>query len=290
MKEQLSYIYILMAAILWGAMGIFVKKMTAFGFTSMQIVFLRALVAAIVLVVYLALTNRGLLRVKLRHCWIFAGTGIVSFTFFSYCYFTAMHLSSLSVAAVLLYTAPAFVMLLSAALFREKLNLCKIFAVLLTIAGCALVTGAVSGSAQVSGLGILFGLGAGIGYALYSIFGRYGVERYHSLTVTTYTFVFAAAAAFLLCGPADLVGKVTSPEVFCWIVAAGLFTSVFPYLLYTAGLSKVESGRASVMATIEPVVASLVGVFLFDEQLDLFKVLGIVLVFGAVTLINRKKA
>lgn len=289
MKKQFSYIFILLAAVLWGTMGIFVKKMTAFGFTSMQIVFLRALVAAVVLVVYLLLTNRSLLRIKLRDCWIFAGTGIVSFTFFSYCYFTAMHLSSLSVAAVLLYTAPAFVMLLSAALFKEKLNVCKGAAVVLTIVGCAFVTGVVSGGAKVSGAGILFGLGAGIGYALYSIFGRYGVERYPSLTVTTYTFLFAAAASFLLCDPADLLCKTMTPQVLFWVVAVGLVTSVFPYLLYTAGLSRVESGRASVMATIEPVVASLIGVFLFGEQLDPFKIAGIVLVFGAVLLINLKK-
>ena len=61
--------------------------------------------------------------------------------------------------------------------------------------------------------------------------------------------------------------------MFFWIIAVGIFTSVLPYLLYTAGLSKVESGRASVMATIEPVVASLIGVFLYGEQLDLFKMI-----------------
>ena len=80
-----------------------------------------------------------------------------------------------------------------------------------------------------------------------------------------------------------------TPQVLFWVVAVGLVTSVFPYLLYTAGLSRVESGRASVMATIEPVVASLIGVFLFGEQLDPFKIAGIVLVFGAVLLINLKK-
>ena len=289
MKTKLSYIYILCAAALWGTMGIFVNKLTGFGFTSMQIVFWRAIVAAAVLVCYLLITDRSLLKIKLRDCPIFVGTGVISFTCFSFCYFTAMHLSSLSVAAVLLYTAPAFVMLFSALLFHEKLNVYKILAVLLTVAGCALVTGVVSGRAAVSGLGVLFGLGAGLGYALYSIFGRYGVEKYNTLTVTAYTFVFAAVASLPLSEPATLLSKVTSPEVFFWIIAVGIFTSVLPYLLYTAGLSKVESGRASVMATIEPVVASLIGVFLYGEQLDLFKMIGIALIFAAVMLINVRQ-
>lgn len=288
MKTKLSYLSILCAAALWGTMGIFVNQMTSFGFTSMQIIFWRALVAAVVLFGVLLIKDRSLLRIRLRDCPIFIGTGVISFTCFSFCYFTAMHLSSLSVAAVLLYTAPVFVMLLSALLFHEKLNVYKLLAIVLTVAGCALVTGIASGSAKVSGLGILFGLGAGVGYALYSIFGRYGVERYHTLTVTAYTFLFAAVASLPLSEPMNLFTKVTSPEVVFWILAVGIFTSALPYLLYTAGLTKVESGRAAVLATIEPVVAALIGVFVYGEQLDLYKVAGIVLVFAAVALIQAK--
>ena len=92
-----------------------------------------------------------------------------------------------------------------------------------------------------------------------------------------------------MCIRDSLVTKVTSPEVLAWIFAVGIFTSALPYLLYTAGLVKVEPGRASVMATIEPVVAALIGVFVYGEQMDVYKVLGIVLIFAAVMLINVKQ-
>lgn len=289
LKTKLSYIYIVCAAVLWGTMGIFVNKLSGFGFSSMQIVFARAVVAAAALICWLLITDRSLLRIKFRDWPIFIGTGVVSFMCFSFCYFTAMRLSSLSVAAVLLYTAPAFVMIMSAFLFKERLNLYKAAAVCLTVLGCALVTGAASGNASVSAAGVLFGLGAGLGYALYSIFGRFGLEKYSTLTVTAYTFVFAAAAALPFSELPELIGKITSPVIMLWLIAAGIVTCVMPYLFYTTALARVEPGRASVIAAVEPVVAALFGVFLYGEQLDIFKIAGIALVFAAVALINVRK-
>lgn len=284
--KKLSYIYIITAAALWGTMSIFVSKLSAFGFGSMQIVFFRALVSAAILVIYLLLTDRKLLRIQLRHIPIFIGTGVISFTAFSYCYFTAMRLCSVSAAAVLLYTAPVFVMIMSAILFKEKITPVKIAAVIITVIGCALVTGIFGGTANMPVHGILFGLGAGFGYALYSIFARYGIERYHTLTVTTYTFIVSAAASFPFLFVEGISGITVNAESVLWIIAAGIFTGAFPYLFYTAGLTRVESGRASVMATIEPVVAALVGTFVLGEQMNAAKVIGILLVFAAVVCIN----
>lgn len=283
-----SYLYITLAAILWGTMSIFVSQLNAFGLTSMQIVFARALTASIVLAAVLFAKDRSLFKIRLRDCPIFIGTGIISFTFFSYCYFTAMHMCSVSIAAVLLYTAPAFVMLMSAPLFKERLTAAKLVSVILTIVGCIFVSGIIGTAAPLSPIGILFGLGAGFGYALYSIFGRYGIDKYHTLTVTFYTFVFAAVASFPFF-IADGTSQITfSTEAVLWMLAVGIFTSALPYLLYTEGLKKVESGRASVIATIEPVVASVIGVLVFDENMDIYKLCGIALVLFAVFLINLK--
>ncbi len=137
------------------------------------------------------------MRVRLRDFWCFLGTGIGSIVFFNYCYFTAVRMMSLAAAAVLLYTAPAFVMLMSAVLFREKMTGRRVLSVLLTFAGCAFVTG-FAGSG-ISASGILVGLGAGFGYALYTIFGHYAIERgYDSLTITFYTFLVAAVTSLFM--------------------------------------------------------------------------------------------
>lgn len=287
-KNYSPYICIVIAAVLWGNMSIFVNVLGMYGFGSMQIVCVRASVAAVVLGLFLLMKDKRLFRIKLRDLPIFFGTGVISFACFSYCYFTAMHLCSVSVAAVLLYTAPAFVMILSAVFFKEKLTAVKIISVIITIIGCALVTGMFGGSAKISSTGILFGLGAGIGYALYSIFGRYGINKYDTLTVTFYTFAFAAIATlpFVIISGSSIV---IEPKSIMWMIGAGIFTSVLPYLLYTYGLTGVESGRASVIATIEPVVASVIGVCVFDEYMGIVKIIGIALVFAAVVMVNIKQ-
>lgn len=106
-----------------------------------------------------------------------------------------MQEASLSVMAVLLYTSPAFIVLLSVLLFRETLTRQKLLALVLTFAGCCLVSGLGSGSA-VSMKGLLLGLGSGFFYALYSIFSHYAIERgYGSWTITFYTFLFCLLAS-----------------------------------------------------------------------------------------------
>ena len=145
----------------------------------MEIVALRATVSCIAMGVFLLIYDRHLFRIHLKDLWCFLGTGIMSIVFFNYCYFKAMTVASLSVAAVLLYMAPAIVMVLSYFLFQEAITKQKVLALLLTFIGCILVTGVITNPGTVTGAGILAGLGAGFGYALYSIFGRYEIGRAH---------------------------------------------------------------------------------------------------------------
>ena len=109
-----AYLYIITAAVCWGLIGLFVKTLAAQGFSSMQIVALRSLAAAICVTLPLLRSGSAALRIRLRDLWLFVGTGICSLVFFNYCYFNAMQQTSLAVAALLLYTAPVFVMLMYA--------------------------------------------------------------------------------------------------------------------------------------------------------------------------------
>lgn len=101
-----------------------------------------------------------------------------------------MQQTSLAVAALLLYTAPVFVMLMSLLCFGEAFTRTKALALLLTFSGCACVTGVFGSSLTLTLSGLLYGLGSGFGYALYSIFGKYAVRKYSSLTITAYTFIW----------------------------------------------------------------------------------------------------
>lgn len=282
-----AYLYIISAAVCWGLIGLFVRTLSAQGFSSMQIVALRSLAAAICVTLPLLHSGRAALRIRLRDLWLFAGTGICSLVFFNYCYFNAMQQTSLAVAALLLYTAPVFVMLMSLLCFGEAFTRTKALALLLTFSGCACVTGVFGSSLTLTLSGLLYGLGSGFGYALYSIFGKYAVRKYSSLTITAFTFYLALAASWPL---ADFdYQRLAAIDLQAIVSALGLGL-VLPYLLYTKGLEQIEAGQASILATIEPFVAAAVGVIFFAEALTPVKIIGMGLIFAAIAVLNIRRA
>lgn len=287
-KKKLAPFLVLTAGILWGTMGIYVRKLNALGFTTIEIVAVRSIVTAILLLVVLFFYNRQMLKIRLKDIWCFIGTGILSIVFFNYCYFKAITMTSLSVAAVLLYTAPAIVMVLSAVLFHEKITMVKIISLLATFAGCIFVTGLVGNAGSLSIGGVLMGLGAGLGYALYSIFSRYALERgYHSLTISYYTFVFACLGALPM-ADISMIYDACKEEfgMIGFYIIFGLVSTVIPYITYTLGLTAMENSKASIVASVEPVAATVVGILMFHENMTVNNLIGIVLVLGAIVVCN----
>ena len=138
--------------------------------------------------------------------------------------------------------------------------------------------------------GFITGLGAGLGYALYSIFGRFALERgYRSFTISFYTFLFASIGTIPFISMNNIRRAVTtSPSQTGLVVLYGVFTTVLPYILYTRGLQGVENGRAAIIASVEPVVATILGTVIYHEMLSLYEVIGIVLVLGAIVISNGK--
>ena len=245
----------------------------------------RSWASVVLMFIFFLMRDRSLLKIKLRDIWMFIGTGIFSLTFFSYCYFTSIVRSGAAVAVVLLYTSPIFVMLMSAVVFKEKITLKKIVALILTFIGCVLVAGLIGTGSRLSMGALLLGLGAGFGYALYSIFAGFAVKKYSSLTVTFYTFLFSGITLPIFRNPVALIGSV-SLQVIPWIVGTSIICTVLPYLCYTWGLGKMEAGKAAVLVTVEPLVGAIIGILIYHEDANLFKLLGIILIFSAVILLS----
>ena len=266
---------ILAAAALWGVIGVWNRRLMAAGLSPTSIVTVRNCGGMLLLGLVLAVRNRSVFRVRSEHLKYFFGTGVVSMVFFTLCYFKCQELCSLAVSAILLYTAPAMVVLMSAAVFRERITRKKLLALALALLGCSFVTGVWSGDASVTAAGVLFGLGAGFLYALYSIFAPFGLRHYTPFTVVYWTFVFGGLGSLFLLDAGEMCAVFADGRVV--LVALGLIviSTVLPYLLYTNGLARVESGKASILASLEPVVASFVGILAFGEPVSLMVFLGL---------------
>ena len=285
--KKLAPFLVILAGCLWGTMGIFVRHLNAIGLEAMEIVEARAVLTAAAMFAALVLFRRDLLRVNIRDLWVFAGGGIVSVILFNFCYFQTIQRASLSTAAILLYTSPVFVLLLSVPLFGEKLTKKKILCLMLAITGCALSSGLAGGMA-LSPMTLLFGLGSGFGYGLYSIFSRFALQKgYHPITITAYIFLFGALGGIPLTDFGQLI-RVAGADGsnLAYLGAYTLVTTIVPYISYTTGLQQVENGVAAVLACIEPVMATVFGIFFFSEMPDLSGWLGILLVLIALTALN----
>jgi drug/metabolite transporter (DMT)-like permease len=280
---------VLAAGAMWGTISIFIRHLDGAGLSALQVCLIRTLLAWLITGAFLAIRSPQLLSIRLRDCWYFIGTGVISYTLFSTCYFMAVAMSQVSVAVMLLYTSPVFVTLLSAVIFHERMTRRKWLALVCTVTGCVLVAGVFQGHLAVPLPALALGLASGFLYALYSIFGRFALSRYDPLTVTFYTFTFATAAMLPLGHPGYIFEVLMGdPSLWLWVAGIAIVCSVLPYFLYTVGLQYMESGKAAIMATIEPFVGSAVGIFFFAEPHGPLKLIGMALILGSVIILNKR--
>lgn len=286
MKQYFPHIQILLAGSLWGVIGLFTRTLSSAGLSASSIVCIRNVGGLILLCLFLLIFDRTLFKIKLRHLPYFFGTGIVSILLFTLCYFSAQQTCSLAVAAILLYTAPAFVVIFSAILFKEKLTVKKLTALILAFIGCVLVSGIGSGQLAVTSQGLMLGIASGLFYGLYSIFARYALAHYQPLTVTFYTFVFAGIGALFLMDITEIDLCFSSVPLSLLALGLVVISTVLPYILYTRGLSSLDNGKASILASIEPVAASFVGILAFGEPISIMVVLGLICILACVYILK----
>ncbi|MFZ7943096.1 DMT family transporter [Neobacillus sp. 19] len=290
MKKAIPVLFIAISASLWGIIAIFVRGLTEAGFTSMEIVTIRVVTAAMLLIIIGVIKYPAQMKIKFSDTGLFIGTGIFSIVLFNWCYFSAINQLNLSLAVILLYTAPAFVTVLSYLFLKEKMNSTKIGLVFATIAGCVLVAGVnLNSAADIRPIGILTGLGAGFGYALYTIFGKFALKKYPTYTVTLFTFIIASLALLPVTQLWEKWNLLVSSEILLYGIGLGLIPTVIAYLLYTKGLEKVEGSKAAIIATVEPIIATILSVFLYEEGFGVIQATGSLIILLSVIIVNRPK-
>ena len=281
--------FALFAGILWGAsLGAFSRCLSELGFLPMQITAVRVTLSAILFVISALVHNRQAFRIQIKDVWIFFCAGLVSITAFSWCYFTSTKYCSLAVAEILSFTSPIWVLLLSALLFHEHITKLKKISIFLVLFGCILVCGMLRGVENISVVGILTGLMSGIAFATYTIFTRFAVTKYTTLTINLYSFIIAALSAIIIGKPEKTLQMIVTPEAIQVIVFLGTLCGALPYYLYTKAMEVLDNSTACILTTIEPVVATVVSVYFYHEKLYLSTIIGIIIIITAVTVVSLK--
>ena len=279
-------ILILLAGCTWGVIGLFTRHLAAFGVTSPGVLIIRSGGCAALFLVWALIKDPKLLRVRWKDAWLVLLFGLVTFAF-TFCYYQSIAYGSLSAACTLMYSAPVFVMVMSLFFFGERFSRRKLMALLCAVAGCTLVSGVLEGDSTLSTAGVVFGLLAGIGYATYSVcikaLSNRGCEP---LTINVWGWLIAAVTGLIIWGPAPAAPMTESLPNALWCLGLIVISGFLPALFYSLGLRGEEAGRGAVIASVEPVVASLTGFIAFGEAPSPPGVVGVVLVLAAVALLN----
>lgn len=260
--------FVLAAAVLWGLIGVQSAELLGAGLSPSEIAFWRAMIAAVLFAAYASVTG-GLRVPRGRDIPMLGVFALLGVTLFYTAYNLAVEAGGVSLAAILLYTAPAIVAVLAHFTLDERLTGVKIGLVALTLLGVVLVSLSGGGGVTVSVASIGWGLASALGYSTYYLIGKWALRRWTAP---------AMYAVVMPLGGLALLPWVTFADKGAreWLLIASLavFSTFLAYALYAAGLARMQASKAVVVATIEPVVAALSGAVILGERLGPWAIVG----------------
>ena len=269
-----GYLPIFVAAALWGLIGALSRGVLGAGVGALELAFWRAALAGGMFALHAGLTRQRVPRG--RDVGIFALFSLVAVALFYSAYTLAVQAGGVSLASILLYSAPAFVALAAWPLFGETPTLRQLGLLGVTLSGVVLVSRSGGAGVTVSGAALFWGLTAALSYSSYYLFGKWSLSRYTPVTIYAWVLPFGALGLlpFVTFSP-------KSPTVWLLLGLLALVSTYAAYGLYYTGLKHVPASRAVLVASIEPVVAAVSGALLFGERLGVWGVVGGVLVLAA---------
>lgn len=256
----MGYLYVAAAAVLWGMLGPATRFAFAEGVGATEVAFWRAALGAGLFGVHALAVGR--VRIARRDLPSVAAFGVFGVAGLLACFSWAVDAGGAALAAILLYTAPVWVALLSWTFLGERITGRKAAALAVASAGVAGIALSGGGAVRMSSAALGWGLASGLAYALYYLFGK----RYFALYPTATLFLWALPVGALAMLPL-VEWSPKTPAAWGWLAFVAVVPTYLAYVCYSAGLRRVEATRASVVATIEPVVAAVGAYLLWGERL-----------------------
>ena len=295
MKKILNILPVLAGAC-WGSSGIFVRVLYEAGFDNMSITFARLSVTVLLIGIVILIKDKSLFRIQRRDVPLLMVSGFFGYFLMNLFYNSSINLLSLSLASILLCTAPVYVIIFGAIVFKEKITPLKIICLVGVVVGCVLLSGIVeSGALQWSVYGILMGVFCSMSNAVCTMGCNEasGVRGIDALTVLFYNAFFAliptifladfgTIGSFIAADPAKGLGL---------LFVNATVASLLPNLFFNMSFKYMESGVVSILASgAEPTAALIFGILLFSEVPTLVGFIGMVVVIGSIIVLTSAKS
>lgn len=289
--KKLYLILPILAGLMFGSGGVFVRTLTQNGIDSTTLLFLRFSVAIIPILIAILLTNKKLLKIGLSDIPLFIICALCILGL-NLCYNESMNSISLSLAAVLLSLAPIYVIIFAYIIFREKITLKKVICIILAVTGCLLMTSVLeSGLNNIPIHGIIFGACAGLFWAIYLMASKKSIENgNHTFTILFYSIIFLSIALI----PFTHLNQITNfiapnpPLAILFLIIHSTFSFALPYIFSTISLNYIDSGISSILLSgAEPFAAFIFGLVLYSEIPTIIMFSGFILSIASMMILSR---
>lgn len=273
-----SRLMLISAMAIFGTLAPFVRNI---GVSSAELALFRAVLAASLIGIFLLATGRKIPVKNLKKELLLLMCSGASMAVNWILLFEAYKYTTVAIATLSYYFAPVLVTVASAFLFREKLGKKQIFCFIMSTVGLIIVTGITNlGSGSNNAVGILFGLGAAVLYAVCillnkAIKGIGGIQR---------TFLQFLAAIAVMIPYVSLSGGVSLEAMngLGWVclLVVGLVHTGITYCLYFTAVEHIPGQEVAILSYIDPLVAVVIGILVLGEPLTLPQLIGGTMILG----------
>ncbi|HBG0166125.1 TPA: EamA family transporter [Clostridioides difficile] len=288
-EKSKGYVFIAIAGLLWATLGLFGKFLMGNGLASEQVAFTRLFFGFIVLGIYSSIRTPQILKISKKGIIYSVIIGIICQAMFNLCYFKAIDIVGVSIAAVLLYTSPLFLAIFSKVCYKENITRSKLFSLILCFIGAIMaVTGGRLDFQGLNAFGLLLGILSAISYALMPTISKNALKEFSSSTILVYSFLFGAIFMIPSSKPWEILNYANNLDVLFCMLMLGIVPAALAYIFYATGISKgVELSVAGVVASVELVGSVIIGCTILGESFSLGKLFGVMLMLiSAVVALN----
>ncbi len=288
MKHRKGYIAISLAAVLWGVAATVAKSFFNKAYEPLILVQMRVTLSFAVLFLFFLTTNRSLLKFSIKDIPHFLIVGVLGVAGSNYFYYAAIKETNVSTSILVQYTAPIMVMIYTVVFQKEKLTTSKISALVLSLSGIFLAIGAYNPEIiHGNKIGIIYALLAAVSFSIFNISGKSLTQKYSIWTGLIYLLGAATLFWSFINTPMEILTANYSFEDWKVFGIIALISILIPYSLYYYGLHHIQSSKAIIISTLEPIVAIISEWLFLSGRMGFIQVIGAILVITAIVVLQR---
>jgi drug/metabolite transporter (DMT)-like permease len=284
------------AATLWAVNGTVSKVVLGSDISSLRLLEVRSLGAAIGFALILLLVAPARLRASRRELPFLAAFGICGLAFVQWFYFLSIHRLAVGIALLIEYLGALLVALWARYVFHEPVRRRIWIALALALAGLAMIVD-VFGGGELSSTGVAFALGAAVAYTVYILLAERGVGDRDAVSLLAWGFAFATLFLAVIApwwsfpaGRVDdtvsLLGHLDEQSapvwaLMLWVIVPG---TIVPFFLLVSALRHLSATRVAIISMLEPVMATVIAWAWLGESLTAVQLTGAAVVLAAIVL------